>query len=247
MILTLPTSTTSQYSDVEFGYYYSDWNNEEDGNSGVSEECQLSPVYSSPEIDIAIDSESVSIAEWKQKIGSIPTVYESGILISRDLIDFNTNVDFQWKITFSKQPGDINEIKCSPSIGENFCQVTTVQNSSIIDGDFKISTIFPHEYVINVPILFETTSLQWNIESLDLKNKLEAILENKEKAFGQVSVTRSAYIPSSHNRWSGGYTWTVTFLTRGGNIPMMGVDSSQLLGMNVTLSVSDEDSGILDL
>lgn len=120
-----------------------------------------------------------------------------------------------------------------------------MQNSSIIDGDFKISTIFPHEYVINVPILFETTSLQWNIESLDLKNKLEAILENKDKVFGQVSVTRSAFIPSSHNRWSGGYTWTVTFLTRGGNIPMMGVDSSQLLGMNVTLSVSDEDSGIL--
>ena len=54
------------------------------------------------------------------------------------------------------------------------------------------------------------------------------MLENKEKVFGQVSVTRSAYIPATHYRWSGGYTWTVAFLTRGGNIPMIGVDSSCL-------------------
>ena len=56
---------------------------------------------SSPEIDITIDSESLSIAEWKQKIGLIPAVYESGLLISRDLIDSDSNIGFQWEITIN--------------------------------------------------------------------------------------------------------------------------------------------------
>jgi len=246
VILTSPTSTTSQYSDVEYGYYYSDWNNEEDGYSGVSNQCRLSPVHSSPEIDVAIDSALASISDWKQKLGSIPTINGSGILVSRDITDFNNNIGFQWKITFLKQPGDINEIKCTSSTAKSDCKVTTERNSSIINGDFKISTTFPHEYMTNIPTRFETSNLQWNIEPSDLKNELEAIVDNNEKVFGQVSVSRSAYVPSIHNRWSGGYTWTVTFLTRGGNIPMLGVNSS-LLGINTNLSVSDEDSGALDL
>ena len=158
-MLSSPSSTTSQCSDVEYGRYYSDWNNVEGEYSGVSHECQLSPVHSSPEIDVTIDLALASTFDWKQKIGSIPTIHESGILVSRDITDFNKNIGFQWKITFWNQPGDANEIKCTSSIAESDCQVTTEQNSSIINGDFKISSTFPHEYMINIPTRFETSNL----------------------------------------------------------------------------------------
>ena len=70
---------------------------------------------------------------------------------------------------------------------------------------------------------------------------------NGDKVFGTVDVSRTAYVPSLESRWSGGYTWIITFLSRGGNIPALAFDDSSLTGMNPFLEVSDESSGLSDL
>ena len=75
-------------------------------------------------------------------------------------------------------------------------------------------------------------------------------LSSTEKVWGEVAVTRSAYTPSTHGRWTGGYTWTITFLTRGGNIPAMTATETNLLQPQdpsppnpvSTILVGDEDS-----
>ena len=67
VMLSSPSSTTSQCSDVECGCYYSDWNNVEGEYSGVSHECHLSPVHSSPEIDVTIDLSLASTFDWRKE------------------------------------------------------------------------------------------------------------------------------------------------------------------------------------
>jgi len=125
--------------------------------------------------------------------------------------------------------------------------MVTIQNGSLIDGNFKLGTTWPHEYEVNIPSYYESIGLPWNIQASKLKDELEFIFEGVEQVFGKLAITRLPYLPSTHNRWSGGYTWTITFLSRGGNIPMMEVNMYELEGTNAKLSILDEASGSFDL
>jgi hypothetical protein len=137
---------------------------------------------------------------------------------------------------------------CKTVSGNNECSVSTLQDSSTIQGSFKLQTTWPHEYVEQSPQLFETDLIRWNANPIEMKSALEAITDvSGDKVFGTVQVTRSPYTPPGDLRWSGGYTWVITFLSRGGNIPALTFDDSTLTGLDVTLAISDEDSGDSDL
>ena len=88
------------FSDVEYGYYFSDWN-ENDGLSGVSNYCQSQRKHTTLSIDISTDDD-----DWAQKIGALSVIDSSGIIITRNIItDLSTTVGYVWSIIFKRQPG----------------------------------------------------------------------------------------------------------------------------------------------
>lgn len=237
------------YMDVEVGYYFSDWD-ESDGSYGVSSHCRADRIHTTLPITVTTADSTMSVIDWKGKIGALSVIDSSGIGVSRSLLpDLSLEkIGLVWDVTFNKQPGSVNEMICTRVSGTNDCSVNTLQDSSILDGSFKLQTTWPHEYVSETPQAFETDSIRWNSDGLTVKSRLEAITDdNDDKVFGSVSVIRTPYVPPSHSRWSGGYLWRVTFLSRGGNIPALTFDDSSLTGVNPLLEVSDEDSGESDL
>ncbi|KAL7554975.1 hypothetical protein ACHAWF_018557 [Thalassiosira exigua] len=236
------------YADVEFGDYFSDWD-ESDGGSGVSSHCQASRTHATLPIDVDIFNSATSVTDWRGKIGAMSVIDSSGISVERNLVsDLSTDIGLIWDVTFQKQPGNVHEMTCSSVSGTNECSVNTLQESSVIGGDFKLQTTWPHEYVSETPQPYETGSMRWNGNAQTLKAELESITDaNGDKVFGFVGVSRVPYVPPSHSRWSGGYLWTITFLSRGGNIPALTFDHSALTGNSPFLEVSDEDSGEADL
>ncbi|KAL7542724.1 hypothetical protein ACHAXR_012005, partial [Thalassiosira sp. AJA248-18] len=236
------------YTDVEFGDYFSDWN-ESDGESGVSSHCQASRTHSTLPIDADVYNSVMSVTDWRGKIGAMSVIDSSGISVARDLVpDLSTDIGLIWDITFQKQPGNVHEMTCSSVSGTNSCSVNTIQDSSIIDGDFKLQTTWPHEYVSETLQMYETSNVRWNSDAQTLKARLESIADaDGDKVFGLVNVSRTPYVSPSRSRWSGGYLWGITFLSRGGNIPALTFDDSGLTGDNPFVEISDEDSGVSDL
>ncbi len=235
------------YIDVEIGDYFSDWD-EIDGRSGVSSQCQASRIHTTLPINVGTFNSASSVRDWKGKIGALPVIDSTGISVSRSIVpDLSLDVGLIWDITFRKQPGNVHEVVCSSVSGNNQCNVNTLQDSSVIGGYFRLQTNWPHEYLIETPEVFVTDSIRWNSDAQTIKASLEAITDiNGDKVFGLVNVSRAPYVPPSHSRWSGGYLWTITFSSRGGNIPALAYDVSSLTGANTLLEVSDEDSGESD-
>ncbi|KAL7440180.1 hypothetical protein ACHAXH_004154 [Discostella pseudostelligera] len=235
------------YIDVEIGDYFSDWD-ENDGSSGVSSHCQAARIHTTLPIDVSTFNSAVSVLDWKGKIGALSVIDSSGVSISRSIVpDLSMDVGLIWDITFHTQPGHVHEMACSSVSGNNQCYVNTLQDSSVVGGHFRLQTRWPHEYVTETPELFQTDSIRWNSDAQSVKASLEAITDsNGDKVFGLVNVSRAPYVPSFHSRWSGGYLWTITFSSRGGNIPALTYDDSLLTGDNTVLEVSDEDSGESD-
>lgn len=235
------------YIDVEIGDYFSDWD-ENDGGSGVSSHCQASRIHTTLPIGVGVFNEAFSVLDWKGKIGALPVIDSTGISISRSIVpDLTLDVGLIWDITFRKQPGNVHEMVCNSISGNNQCHVYTLQDSSLIGGYFRLETVWPHEYLAEIPTVFETDSIRWNSDALTVKVSLEAVVDiNGDKVFGSVNVARAPYVPPLHSRWSGGYLWTITFSSRGGNIPALGYDEFSLTGVNPFLEVSDEDSGVTD-
>ena len=241
------TAEGAVYGDVEFGDYYSDWN-ESDGDSGVSSHCQAARVHPTLPIDVGENDEGDSVTDWRGKIGALAAIDSSGIAVTRNLVpDMLSDVGLIWDVTFHKQPGDVHEMVCTVVSGTSECAVDTIQDSSVVSGHFSLETTWPHEFVSETQGLYGTNPIRWNSDAAALKARLEAVDDaDGNKVFGYVDVSRTHYVPSVEARWSGGYTYSVTFLTRGGNIPAMGLDSN-LGGLNPVLEVSDEESGADDL
>jgi len=103
-----------------------------------------------------------------------------------------------------------------------YCNVTTVQYGSLIDGYFQLATTYPHEFV-STPFKYNSSFIRKDISADDLKTLLYDTKDGKgESVWGTLDVTRNSYTPTTDERWSGGYAWTITFTTRPGNVPQMG-------------------------
>jgi hypothetical protein len=112
-------------------------------------------------------------------------------------------------------------------------------------GDFGLQANYPH--------IFETTdglvsllpvdddvptdsTYRFNIPAAELQTRLGELEDSSNnQVFGDVVVSRTSYTPSTHSRWSGGYTWTVTFDSRNGMIDPMQVTD----GLTNTASITD--------
>ena len=230
-------------NDAEYGHYYSGWD-ESNTSSGVSHVCQTLRTHQALPINVEVNFDNISTSDWKLKLGALPPIDSTGLEVTRHLVnDLSSNVGFMWIITFGKQPGLLNTMSCDAVDINVSCSVQVLQQGSIIDGSFTLGTTWPHEYVAESPTAYLSNSLQWNMNDVHMKEKLEAITEGDNSVFGAVDITRTVYVAPGHMRWSGGYTWTITFKTRPGNVPALIANPSGLTGSGISLQVSDEDSG----
>ena len=233
----------ARYTNVEFGNYFSDWD-ENYGSSGASSQCQTSRHHTTLPITVNMYDLASSVTDWKGKIGLLPVIDSTGISVSRSLLpNLSVDVGLIWDVTFHKQPRSIHKMICDSVSGINQCSVNTLADLSILSGHFKLQTTWPHEFLSETPHMFETGGIRWNSGVLTAKAKLEAIMDdNNNKVPGLVSISCTPYAPPSHSRWSGRYIWKITFLSHGGNIPALTFDN-----VNPLLEISDEDSGEADL
>ena len=227
----------ARYTNVEFGNYFSDWD-ENYGSSGASSQCQTSRHHTTLPITVNMYDLASSVTDWKGKIGSLPVIDSTGISVSRSLLpNLSVDVGLIWDVTFHKQPRSIHKMICDSVSGINQCSVNTLADLSILSGHFKLQTTWPHEFLSETPQMFETGDIRWNSGALTAKAKLEAIMDDSnDKVFGLVSVSHTPY-----------YIWKIAFLSRGGNIPALIFDDSSLTGVNPLLEISDEDSEETDL
>ena len=266
------TGSTADATDAEVGTFYSD----PTLASGVSQACSVDRVRETSVIPV--DS---SAATFSSSLRAVPTIESAANLLAVSdpgAVWMNkTHVGLEVEVTFLGQPGDLKPMRCdtafmsSSSAGQPasalICNVTTLQDGSLADGDFALSTRFPNERV-KKPKLYNTTAIRWNEEAARLEKILERVQadDGASKAFGLVDVARTPYVPSTETRWAGGYAWTVTFLSAVGNVPQMGVEANTTvtygtsgLGLNplapphpdvgksaVVVEVEDENSGAAD-
>lgn len=231
--------------DAEYGVFYSD---PTDVN-GVSEPCyqqrkyptsSISPIDTALDIQTKIRALSGVISEVTGSISVQRTYYASNA----------SHVGYSWTITFYRQNGNINPLICDHAqlVGTNtaggaVCTVKTITDGTLIAGTFKLGMSSPHQYE-GTPSAQNATIVPWNIDANSLQQNLEV-----KAGFGTVAVSRVAYTPTGEPlfrifcittmsyllfhtcftgqlRWSGGYLWTVSFVSRNGQLPPMSVSSN---------------------
>lgn len=109
------------------------------------------------------------------------------------------------------------------------CEVTSETDGTYVSGGFKLSTTYPHEREVtdDNPLVDYTTDavLSWRATAADVDAALEAVQDGDgNRVFGSVTVSRSVYWPTDEIRWSGQYSWSITFDDRPGDVPEMTLD-----------------------
>jgi len=119
-----------------------------------------------------------------------------------------------------------------------------------LDGTFDLSLPFPHFQQAydrtngpgGVQENFTTPSLRFDASAADVEAAMESVVDPRSgtRVFGSVETTRTPYVPSADSKWSGQYLWSVTFLTRPGNVPKLIPGLENLYG-----TVGDSDNSTL--
>jgi hypothetical protein len=236
---------------AEIGIFYSDPEDENDAYAngdqvnGVSTYCESSFLYTMDALSTYSTSSELTAA--LKALEPISTLSDSFTITRSYVSHINaTTIGYQWLITFNRQNGDLNPLRCnstflassSPNHNIN-CSVVTITDGSLIQGTFNLTNSYPHPYVSMDQFNSSVNDIPWYIESSTLETYLAA-----NESFGQVSIAKSYYVPQTHKRWSGQYNWLVTFTEREGNVPLMKA-AVQLTNINedatTSLLVADED------
>nr|CCA13958.1 similar to titin isoform N2B putative [Albugo laibachii Nc14] len=158
-----------------------------------------------------------------------------------------TSIRLVYEITFLQRTGTIpllicgNNLRLNEGTSSSTCSVERLSIGSSIGGSFKLS----------LPAITDPTqsylasnTIPWDATGSDVKRILEGIYYQQEQLFGTVNVKRIIYSPTG-NKWSGGFTWVITFNKRGWDVPRMMV-SNQLVAADgstpINILVEDGNS-----
>lgn len=138
-----------------------------------------------------------------------------------------TSMKVSYEITFLQRTGTIPLLICGNNLklndGSSFssCSVERISTGSMIGGSFKLS--LP---AITDPAQASLASpaIPWDATASDIKRILEGVYYQQEQVFGTLDVNRVIYSPTG-SKWSGGFTWIITFSKRGWDIPKMIVNN----------------------
>ena len=178
--LTLDTafaSTSGTYKDAEIGYFYSD----PDATSGVSTYCLANRITRSS--TISVDSTASTLSSAIRAIDTVESASTSLTVVRYMHNVTSRRVGYYWDVTFNEQPGDLKPMKCvadgyyyktNAYDGEKFCNVTTIQDGSLLDGYFMLGTTYPHEY-IHYPRNYNSSYIRRDIEADTLATLLQRV------------------------------------------------------------------------
>ena len=230
---------------ADYGYYYSD----PTASNGVSTSCGSSNQYTT--LELYPTAAALSVVNLLRGLTTVINQDSDSISVTRTPYGVNSGrVGYLWTITFAKQHGDVPLLGCTTKDGLNAltltstvtanttrCSVTTAQHGSLITGNFSLGQTFPHAYQ-GTPKANSTSAIPWNINALNLSYVLSNTLasDGTNLLFGTVTVARVAYIPPGQKRWSGGYLWTLAFVSRNGMLPATTHSKDTLNMMNGNLT-----------
>ncbi|KAK1941929.1 Titin [Phytophthora citrophthora] len=176
-----------------------------------------------------------------------------GVTTQRNFIVTPAFVGAAYSVTFTKQSGKIPMLECDASgivpivpgsTGTPVCSVTRTAPGSMLTGTFKVGLISQDDTdPTNAGASYTTptaysAAIPWDATGLEMKTLLEAVdTQTGKLIFGTVSVSRTPYYATG-NKWSGGFTWEITFTSRGWDIPIIKVD-----GAGLKSSVTNSNTG----
>ena len=110
-----------------------------------------------------------------------------------------------------------NSFKGTNTNSHTNCTITTERDGSLLSGNFSLAISYPNRN-IGTPSDYTTVQFPWNIHPTDFEKLL-----SDNVYFGTVKVQRTALIHDPKKRWSGAYTWTISFIQRNGQVPQLNV------------------------
>ena len=204
---------------AEYGVFYSD----PDGSYGVSSDCASTRTRDTPSMYPYDSADNI-----RTNLKSLSNYIDDLLVVRTSTIDAS-GLTYIWTVTFTHNNGDVNMLVADTTslTGTNSAGTVTVtvdetQKGSFIKGTFALQTSYPHIYTMSsgTPSDYNLAGLRYNIPATYLDSLLEAETDsNSDAVWGTLTVVRTSYTPSSATRWSGGYTWTITFTSRNGMLP----------------------------
>ncbi|KAK7234527.1 protein serine/threonine kinase [Aureococcus anophagefferens] len=163
---TAYAGSTAVLTDAEVGVFYSDPSSDD----GVSSACATSRVRSTDVINV-----DASAATWSSTLRSVATIESASdylvVTAAKPLPGNGSYVGLYVDVEFLAQHGDLKPMVCDTSYltassdaTSAYCNVTTLQDGSLADGDFSLTTYWPNERVAK-PSPFNATGLRWNSPS----------------------------------------------------------------------------------
>ncbi|POM78768.1 Hypothetical protein PHPALM_3665, partial [Phytophthora palmivora] len=169
--------------------------------------------------DIPLKTAATTISSGSVVEGFLTGAIDTVTVARSEFVDANF-VGSVYTVTFRKRSGTVPLLLCTAA-GPAVCTVgprTVV--GSMITGTFKIGLVSEADATQVSPTPQYTADIPWDASEADMKAILEAVPQNSKSVFGMVTVKRTVYSPTG-NKWSGGFTWQITFTSRGWNIPRM--------------------------
>ncbi|EGB04335.1 hypothetical protein AURANDRAFT_67225 [Aureococcus anophagefferens] len=171
---TAYAGSTAVLTDAEVGVFYSDPSSDD----GVSSACATSRVRSTDVINV-----DASAATWSSTLRSVATIESASdylvVTAAKPLPGNGSYVGLYVDVEFLAQHGDLKPMVCDTSYltassdaTSAYCNVTTLQDGSLADGDFSLTTYWPNERVAK-PSPFNATGLRWNSPS----DTMDAVME----------------------------------------------------------------------
>jgi hypothetical protein len=233
----------------EYGVFYSDPDNEH----GVSEACVAARTSTTSTI-----SGFETNTDVRSKLIAMSSYIEDVVVTRTEAIDLSTGgsgyLQYIWSITFTTNNGDVPALTITNSLtstspGASHTPTVAVASiastGSFIKGSATFGVNYPHVYETTDGVVTQEDSgaMRYNIPASGLAADLSVVSDTNgagggaNSAFGSLNVVRTSYTPTGHLRWSGGYTWTVTFTSRNGTIDPIVATSSLTDAAGQTVSL----------
>ncbi len=164
-------------------------------------------------------------------------------------------VGYVYTITFLCANGDLPDLGCItdgtvPLVTTNLGEVPicTVRpedgtDGSILSGEWTVTIGYPHPSEGAVSQVGLTAPVSWRATATEVKEAMEAVMQDDSLVWGEVSVTRTAAYGIGHTKWSGQWKWTITYLSRPGSVSDMTGDASSLVGINSGIQTGTDIDG----
>ncbi|ETL49307.1 hypothetical protein L916_01186, partial [Phytophthora nicotianae] len=205
--------------------------------SGASFSLFEAPQITVSNIPVKTSAAVVVDASDVQSALNVPDLI-GAMTVEHNLFVDSSFVGAVYSVTFTTRTGKIPLLECVKTgivpiqTGKGVeCSVTRKTTGSMLTGTFKIGLISQDDTdptdanAVYIPTAY-TTDIPWDATEAVVKDALEKVDTRTGKLiFGQVKVKRTLYSTTA-DKWSGGFSWQITFLTRGWDIPTLTIDKT---------------------